>query len=190
MSFTRIEELVVDFSTHPLDPKPNFDIGMEYENMGQTAAAVGFYLRAAEYGYGVDPELVYTALLRIHACMDSQKDREATARGVLYQAISYLPDRPEAYFLLSRFYERNTNWQNCYMFACMGLMHSRSRLKPLLHTVGYPGEYGLEFEKAVSGWWIGRASESVDLFVNILQTPGVDEVHKSACVANLGRMQA
>jgi hypothetical protein len=32
----------------------------------------------------------------------------------------------------------------------------------------YPGSYGFIFEKAVSGWWLGRREESSKLFDQLL----------------------
>ena len=112
-----IEDLIVEASSNPLDPVHNFNIAVGYEKLGQTAAAVSFFLRAAEYGYETHPLIVYNSLLKVSICMDLQKDRTHTAMNNILQAISYMPHRPEGYFMLSRAHERAGNWQECYTFA-------------------------------------------------------------------------
>lgn len=180
-----IERLVVDASTDPLNPEKNFAVAVEYEKLNQTASAVGFYLRAAEYGVDSHPLIVYASLLRISICIEGQKDRNWSVSNVILQAIAYLPARPEAYFLMSRFHERSTNWQECYAFACMGLMFSNQELIDLPTYVDYEGEYCLLFEKAVSSWWIGRNNESVQLLTELSNRDDISMTYKVAVMRNL-----
>ena len=183
-----IERLVVEVSTNPLDPVLNFNAAVEYEKLHQTASAVGFYLRAVEYGFESHPLIAYASLLRISICMEGQKDRNWTVSNTILQAIAFLPARPEAYFLMARFYERSAQWQECYTFACMGLMFSSQEMISLPIDVEYIGESGLEFEKAVSAWWIGRLDESVKILHKLLDTPGLPENYKNAVKSNLDRI--
>lgn len=181
-----IEKLIIEASSDPLNPEKNFWIAVEYEKLGQTAAAVSFYLRAAEYGVDTDPLIVYSSLLRISICMNGQKDRNHTVTNVLLQAMAYLPKRPEAYFLYSRFNERSQNWQECYTFAELGIKVSDiNDVLPI--DVEYPGMYGLEFEKAVSGWWIGRREQSKNIFVNLL-SQDISEEYRNAIIYNLSKI--
>ena len=157
-----IESLIIELSNDPFNPKLNFDVAVEYERLNQTASAVSFYLRCAEYGKDTASVYVYTSLLKLAKCFDDQNDRQATVTNCLLQAIAYQPNRPEGYFLMARFYERSGNWQECYTYACIGLM--QYKLPALPADVEYKGEYCLRFEKAVSAYWIGRKDESLKLF--------------------------
>jgi len=163
-----IEELVENASHDMFNPQLNFDIAKKYDELGQNAAAISFYLRAAEYGYESSPIIVYTSLIRISFCLESQTGREHTVSSTLLQAIEYMPSRPEAYFLLSRFYERTQKWQECYTWAEIGLRFA-TRHDPLPADVEYPGSYGFMFEKAVSGWWLGRKEDSFKIFKDMLE---------------------
>jgi tetratricopeptide (TPR) repeat protein len=182
-----IERLVVEASSDPLDAKKNFDIAVEYEKLGQTASAVGFYLRAAEYGYDNNGMVTYAALLRISICIEGQKDRGLTVSNVLLQAIAYAPDRPEAYLLMSKFYEKSGAWQESYTFAAMGLMYYRV-IWELPVDVGYPGAYALEFQKAVAAWWIGRKDESLEILQDLSENRFLNEEYASAVASNLSRL--
>ena len=55
-----ISDFVVELSKDPFNPDINFACAVEYEQLKQTASAVSFYLRTAEYGDGI---LVYNSLL-------------------------------------------------------------------------------------------------------------------------------
>jgi tetratricopeptide (TPR) repeat protein len=162
-----IEKLIETTSHDILNPLYNFNIAKEYERLNQTASAVSFYLRAAEYGYDTHPLIVYTSLLRMSICFEDQKDRTHTVSNCILQAMGYLPNRPEAYFLMSRFHEKSANWSESYTNADIGLFYSKNKMEPLPADVDYPGEYGLLFEKAVSAWWIGRKDESISIFKDL-----------------------
>jgi tetratricopeptide (TPR) repeat protein len=184
-----IEQLVVDASSDPLNPKKNFDIALEYERLGQTASAVGFYLRAAEYGYKTDPLVAYSSLLKISICIEGQKDRKNTVSNVILQAMAYLPERPEAYFLLSKFYEKDAGWQEAYTYAALGLNALKNPLVKLPVVVGeYHGDYSLQFQIAVSAWWIGRKEESLRLLNELDKRTDLSNIYETAVKANLNKL--
>ena len=182
--YNRINSLIITLSNDPFNPTLSLDIATEYENIGQTASAVSFYLRTAEYGYYSHPEQVYAALLKSAHCFTSQKNREATVVNLYLKAIAYIPSRPEAWFLLSRWYERNQKWQESYTMAEVGLSFSSLKLGSLPVWVDYPGEYGLRFEKAVSGWWVGRKDEALSIFKELLKED-INQIYRSAIHNNL-----
>lgn len=183
-----IERLIVDASTDPLNPGKNLAIAIEYEKLGQTASAVSFYLRAAEYGYYTDQLIAYASLLRISLCIEGQKNRQMTVSNVLLQAISYMPNRPEAYLLLSRFYERSAIWQESYTFAVLGSAYI-DQTEELPVDVSYPGAYSLLFQRGVAAWWIGRQNESYVIMTSLDELSDLNPEYVAAVKANLERMR-
>jgi hypothetical protein len=97
-----------------------------------------------------------------------------------------MPTRPEGYFLLSRFYERSQKWQECYTFAEMGLLYT-TRMDQLPAWVEYPGAYAIMFEKAVSGWWLGRKEESLEIFLDLLKQD-IPESYRGSIEWNVKRI--
>jgi tetratricopeptide (TPR) repeat protein len=184
-----IERLVVNASVDPLNPDKNLVIATEYEKLGQTASAVSFYLRAAEYGYNSRPLTVYSALLRISLCIEGQKNRQITVSNVLLQALAYIPNRPEAYLLMSRFHERSGNWQEAYTFASLGLEFINKENTLPIH-VDYPGDYSLLFQKAVAAWWVGRRDESIEIMAKLSAMPEISPEYSLAITSNLERMRS
>lgn len=184
-----IERLVSALSYDPFNPELNFACAIEYEKLNQMASAISFYLRTAEYGYDTHHNFVYTSLLKMANCYESQKNREWTVSNTLLQAVSYMPQRPEAWFLLSRFHERSGNWQEAYSFANTGLLYSSVNNPMLPSDVEYPGEYGLLFEKYVCGWWIGRKEESINGFIYLLDKYSMSQTFIDACINNLERIR-
>lgn len=182
---TKIESLIESVSHDIHNPAHNFNIALEYESLGQTGAAAGFYLRAAEYGHDSHPLIAYTSLLRMSVCFEEQNNRSHTVSNCLLQAIAFMPTRPEAYFLYARFNERATNWSECYTNASIGLKFADDRLEKLPAFVDYPGEYGLLFERSVSGWWIGRRDEAVKTLKNLYNTVDMLPVYKQSVAKNL-----
>ena len=181
----RIEDLVVELSKDPFNPVLNFEVAVEYERQNQTASAVSFYLRTAEYGIESHPSFVYASLLKVAHCFDDQNDRQATVSNCLLQAVAFLPYRPEGYFLLAQFHERLGQWQECYTWASIGLHNQFNISLPV--DVGYEGQYVLLFEKAVAAWWIGRKDESIQI-LGRLNAMNIDPGYKSAVQHNLERI--
>ena len=177
-----LERWLKNYISDPFNPENNFKLGLCYEEINQTASAAGFFLRSIEFGD--NDENIYEALLKISLCFERQGNRVFTIKGLLLRAISLLPKRPEAYFLLSRIYERNKDWQESYTTATIGyeLATDPSIIKS---NVEYPGKYGFLFEKAVSGWWIGLCDESIHLFRVLNREYNLDAIHKQAVTNNL-----
>jgi tetratricopeptide (TPR) repeat protein len=180
-----LEHLIVDLSHDPFNPVLNFDVAVEYERLNQTASAVSFYLRCAEYGLDTHPEHTYASLLKLAKCFEDQNDRVNTVSNCLLQAITYLPYRQEGYFLLARFHERLSQWQECYTFAELGLR--QHALPDLPIDVEYKGEYCLRFEKAVSAYWLGRSKESLKLFTE-LSYESISDEYANAVKSNLEKI--
>ncbi|CAB4166909.1 Methyltransferase FkbM [uncultured Caudovirales phage] len=180
-----IKELITELSSNPFSPELNLKIADEYEHIGQTASAVSFYLRTAEYGYYTHYDHVYAALLKTAQCFSSQQNRENTVQNLYYKAIAYLPNRPEAWFLFSRYFEQNKKWQESYTYAEVGLALPEIKHLTLPIWVDYPGRYGLTFEKAVAAWWVGRKDEAVTLLIKIVNTPDIHQQYLNTAKVNL-----
>ena len=159
------EQLLHDYALDTENPEHNFNLGLWYENQGHNSAALSYFLRCAERSE--DDTLTYEALIHGSNCYDRQGTRDLTAKGILQQALMVLPNRPEAYFLLSRFSERREYWQDCYIYANNGLEYADFNLEPLKTNVEYPGKYGLLYEKSVASWWWGKGKETRQLLQEI-----------------------
>lgn len=181
-----IENLIIDLSKNPFDPQLNFDAAVEYQRLNQTASAVSFYLRCAEYGER-DSLLTYTSLLLMSQCFNDQRGREYSVSNCILQAITVNPKRPEAWLLLSKFHESLSQWQEMYTYAHVGLGCYAEEQLPA--PVGYPGSYSLYFQKAVAAWWIGRKDEALST-LKILSSMDLDPVYKNAVAFNLDKLNA
>jgi tetratricopeptide (TPR) repeat protein len=179
---------IEQYSVDTENAEKNYNLATVYHKMGQTASAISYYLRAAERVN--DDSLAYVCLLKIADCFDRQGNRHFTVRSLYKMAISHAPERPEAYYLASRFEERNGCYMEAYQYAEIAL---KLKLDDKVHyrlDVDYPGKYGLIFEKAVASWWIGRSSECRKL-LHVLADDyydEMDETHINAVQNNLSRL--
>ncbi len=182
-----LQQLITEYSIDSENPIKNFNLGVWYETNGHTAPALSYYLRCAERAD--DLNLAYEALIRGSYCYEKQGTRDGTAKSLLQQALCLLPNRPEAYFLLSRFSERREWWQDCYIYADQGLMFADHEVYPPLNTgVEYPGKYGLLFEKAVSGYWWGKNEECKEIFLDLKENYPLTEEYRKSVNDNLKRI--
>ena len=100
-----------------------------------------------------------------------------------------MPDRPEAYLLMSKFYEKSGAWQESYTFAVMGSWHTR-QLFELPVDVGYPGWFALEFQQAIAAWWIGRSDESLKMLRDLSDNRFLTSEYVEAVADNLARLDS
>ena len=170
------------------NPETNFALAMEYKNMGQTAAAISYFLRAADRTE--DLNLAYECLLHMSTCFNLQKNRDYTVRGLYQHAISILPKRPEAYFLYARYLEWTKQYSESYTICCIGLSTADFNLSPLKTDLEYPGKYGIIFEKAVCSYWWGKGIESRQLFHQLVDEywDVMDEKHRNMTESNITRL--
>lgn len=185
MNKTEIEQLLTTYCQDPENAKHNFDLGLWYINQGHTAPALSYFLRCSERSSDLD--LTYESLLWSHHCYERQGTRDTTAKTLLQHAICLSPKRPEAYFLLSKFHEIRQQWQDAYTIASLGI-NFKENYTPLSSDIGYPGEYGLYFEKAVSAYWWGKGDESRELFQYIKDNYELVEPYYSSVQDNLTRL--
>jgi hypothetical protein len=70
-------------------------------------------------------------------------------------------------------------------------LYARFQVDPpasLIGTTGdFPGMYALSFEKAVSGWWIGREDESLTIFTRLLEQD-IREDYKNTINYNIEKL--
>ena len=142
----------------PSDPLINFKLATEYEDIGQTAAAVSFYLRAAERTHS--KVLQYCSLVRTALCFIKQGSRDITVKTLLQRAIGVLPDAPEAYYFLSNQLRKKNEYHDAYLIASLGVNYTQQH-----NTIPeYSGRHLLIFEKLVNGWEVGVTVENKHLF--------------------------
>jgi SAM-dependent methyltransferase len=188
---TPLKSLLDKFIEDPTDPENNWELALYYHSIGHTATAVSYYLRTAERAK--DDLLKYEALLRASMCFESQGCRSFSVKGLLQHAVSLMPRRPEAYYMLSRYYEKakdDGHWNDCYMISSIGDMVANKAPLNLKTKLSYPGEYAILFQKALSSWHCGLCDESRDLFRHLLQNYELDSHHKDVALVNLKMMNA
>jgi len=188
-----LQSLLEHFIKNPNDNLNKFWLAYEYEKIGHLSSAMGYYLSCAE---NTDNDLLaYECLIRKSICFRGQSSREAHVRNSLLLAVSLLPERPEAYYLISQMYEVADNirdedkWQQMYSWARMGeSVSDKFKGRPLLTDVSYDGSHLFLFQQAVSLWWIGRFEECLNLFQKLKENKELDDHHKACVNHNLNSL--
>ena len=165
-----------NYINEPLNPHFNAELGEAYEQLGQGAAALSYFLRAAELLVDVDINLSYNCLLKTWKQVNKIGRRIDWERTQLQLATSYLPTRPEAYLFLSKYFAKKQDHHSAYLYACLGLQYVNST--PLKYDVGYPGDYMLYFLKAYHGWYLAKRKESKSIWKKLGEMPNIPEEHK------------
>lgn len=160
-----LNELIDRYIKDSENPTNNFSLAVYYHRIGQTASAVSYYLRTAERTD--DKKMQYQCLLGASKCFESQGTRNFTVKSLLQNALTTDPKRPEAYYLLSRFYAKENNPHESYLISSIGEKVTEKNLEPLDIEVGYPGFYSLIINKAEAAYPCGLCDESRKLFFQL-----------------------
>jgi hypothetical protein len=177
------DHLIVEYVNKPEDATANYNLAREYHRIGQTAAAISYYLRAAERTN--DDNLAYDCLVLIGMCFDKQGNRNYTVKSMYNAAITLVPSRPEAYYHMARKLEWEKLYFESYTNAEIAL--KLTNVDSPDTTLEYPGKWGMLFQKAVSAWWRGRGMEARKIFQTLLNEhwSEIDTHHKSVIAQNI-----
>jgi hypothetical protein len=165
-----MNDLIRQLAYTPWDPELNFSLAREYYTLGQTASAITHYLRCAENTQNND--LIYECLLQLFYCFTTQSERNFTATYLLKQAIALLPQRPEGYFLLCRYYEQKKEYYDAYIFSCIALNVCNFNLPKLPSVTEFLGKFAIMFIKAQTAWYWEKTEETRKTLIQI-----ADEYH-------------
>ena len=155
----------------PYEDKQNFDLGYSYENEGQYASAVSFYLRCAEFSS--KNLLISESLIRASLCISKQKGRDEKEYYLIKHAISICPDALEPRFIFCLYNSWRGNWLDCYKEACTAL--NIETKKKFIIDVGYEYKISFLYQKALSGIEIGKTNEAREIYINLLQNFELNE---------------
>lgn len=167
-----MKEKLQDYVTDNENPLYNFELGLEYEKIGQTSSAISFFLRCAERSHTHDITMTYESLLHMGHLYDIQGRREKTATSCWKKALTLAPLRPEAYYYLSRLSNWNGNYDEAYMLTTIALNFCDFNLDTLKNTDYIdPKTYKVNilFDYGLSAWWWGKVDESTDIFTDLYQ---------------------
>jgi hypothetical protein len=186
-----VQEKLEQYIEAPTVPEHSFEIGYEYELIGQYASAMGYYLKCAE---NTDSDLLaYECLVRKALCFRKLGGREAHVQINCQHAISLMPGRPEAYHLLSQSYEYGSHWMMSHMIARTGQRLNAER-DPLMYDLDgmdldYPGPFALPFQEAVALWWIGRFDECLVAFKDLQKNYKLNKAYAGHVKWNIDNLE-
>lgn len=165
--------LFYEYIQNPDNPQNNFNIGLWYYKQNHISPASSYFLRCCDRSE--DKLLTYESLLFSYLCYKNQGYRDATAKTFLQHSICLLPNRLEAYYFLSKFYNERNQWQDAYVIASQGLILDEKESTSLKNDIGYPGKCGLLYEKSNAAWWWGKFEEAKSLLLEILNNYEISE---------------
>jgi tetratricopeptide (TPR) repeat protein len=157
-----LQEKLYKYIQNPESALENYELGLEYDRLGQLASAVSFYIRTAEKAQ--DSELIYSSLILAASCFERQQRRKYTVEGLLQHAVSIFPTRPEAHFHLCKLYEQTKKWRELILHATMGLSSQAIDKNDVLQ---YPGKASLLFYRALGNYQIGLFEKAKTGFLEL-----------------------
>lgn len=151
---------------HVFDPKNTqkmYELACEYDRLEQGAAAVSFYIRAADLEEK-DKLLQYRCMIGAALCYQRQGGRNHTVTGLLQHAISLQPARPEGHFFLAKHGENMGDWRVVLVHANLALQF---RNAPDV-GIDWPGDRELWYLQAHATWQISGVESGRRLFFDLI----------------------
>lgn len=155
-----LNDVVLDYS----NSYKVYELAKEYDKLEQGAAAAGFYLRAADMSPGKTFEekwLQYKSIILSAHIYERTGDRNHSVAGLLKMAIATMPERPEAYYFASKFYQLKNEWRDSLMFAKIGIACQTSQFPD--NDLNYPGVEELKLLYARAKWKTDGRDDSKNL---------------------------
>jgi hypothetical protein len=183
MKFTNMKllnDVILDYS----NPDKIYKLAREYDRLEQGSAAFSYYLRAADMSPGKtikEKWLQYKCMILGAFIYERNGDRDHSVEGLLKIAIDTFPDRPEAYYFLSKFKQRKNDWREAMMYAAIGLNFEQWHDRFDDDDLGYPGINALRLLYARAKWKTDGRDESKNLAFNLKYKNSIsEEVNKGA----------
>jgi hypothetical protein len=186
-----LQNLLNSYITDSENPINNYNLAIYYDSINQLASAISYFLRSAERSDL--SEFQYECLIRSAYAFRKQGTRNFTVKSLLLHSLSLCPERPEAYYMMSKFYEEQEtdgHWNEVYMMSCLGLNMAKSYNRDIVKNIEYQGISQLIFQKAISSWYCGLCEESKKIFMSLLHdVKNISPDLVRLCLNNLAFMQ-
>lgn len=187
---SELQHLIEEFTNDVESPHTNFNLGLRYEQLGNTGSALTHYLKAAERSS--DQALEYECLIRMSVCLGKQGDRKFSQSHLLKQAIALIPTWPEAYFFLCKFYEADNKIYDCYLLSSIALEvcdfgggeTDWSLFDQYPNRYDYLGRDGLWLYKAIGGMHWEKYEECSQIYDRLISTSSNQQI-RGICENNL-----
>jgi len=188
-----LQRLIYQFVETPQDPEVNWQLGLYYESIGQTATAISYYIRTAERAEETLSR--YECMMRAGVCFKAQGIRKFSVKGMMQHAIALHPERPEAYWLLGEITSNENNdgsWFESFTWANLGVYAETNNtdLPPLRTNVGYPGIHALRVQQAAAAWWCGLCEEARTIFLELNADPDLPKDLREVVTSNMHQFNA
>ena len=171
-----LNDVVLDYS----NPEKLYALAREYDKLEQGSAAFSFYLRAADMANSKDEYhrfIQYKCMILGAFIYDRNGNRNSSVIGLLKIAIEAMPERPEAYYYLSKFYQDRSEWRDSLMYAKIGLTCKHDKFQD--EDLQYPGIEALKLLYARAKWKTDGRDDSrnyaFDLKYKNILTPDIDK---------------
>jgi len=180
-------ELFTYYANNSENAKANLSIGFQFYQLGQFASAMGFFLRSAEFS--TDDKITYESLIFVSKCLGSLGRRKESEKTAMLNAISFAPNRFEAYFYMSQYYEALNDH-----FIC----HAMSKLAWTNYTEEHQfiylpqiERYKVLFQVGFTSWWVGKFRDSRRIMFELAEgykDGNYDPIYKSLIQSNITRL--
>lgn len=155
-----LHDVILDYN----NPDKIYKLAREYDRLEQGSGAFGFYLRAADMSPGKtfkEKWLQYKCMILSAFIYERNENRTQSVEGLFKLAIDTLPNRPEAYYFISKFKAKNNDWRESLMYAKIGM--SFFDVEEMDNDVGYPGDHALGLVYAKAKWKTDGRDDSKNL---------------------------
>jgi hypothetical protein len=153
------------FIDDPMDPTNNYNMGIEYYEKKQYAAAFSHFMRASERSD--DTRFATRSLLYASKSMGSQGGRDAKELDLIAHALSIGYKYPEVHCIKAMYHSWRKDWTQCYATCCMALELTDTYEvdEPFLD---YSGKESILNQKAMAEYHRARYNDSRATYNSIL----------------------
>lgn len=167
----KLHKELEEFGKDPENVTCNIKLARLYFEAGQYASSISFLNRIAELSSNNDE--IYEAMCLAAECFTKIGDRKEHIKVCASHAISICPERPEAYYYMSFFYERKGDSFGAYANACAGV-NFMDNAKNITGLNGVFPFWRLYYQKGLNSWGTHRVEQAREILYDLHTNYKVD----------------
>lgn len=166
----------------PTNSRYRFYLAQSYRDAGKYALALENYKKREEMT-GWDQETFWSKFQIAQMQVLLNMPAEVYTKSY-YDAFHFRPTRAEPLYYLSLYYRTHDEFTKANQIASIGMSMPLS--KDILFVEEWIYDYGMQFEKSISSYWIGKYEECKELSQQLLTKKTLPDNVREAIERNIG----
>lgn len=180
--FENVRLLEEGLKKEPDNERYFFYLAESYRDAGEKAKALEWFQKRVNKGGWA--EEVFWSLLQIGHCLSELGLPKNVVSESYLNAILYRPHRAEPFYFLVEMNNKAQDYEAAYSYLQMRDSIPKPKEKDALFNMDWIDDYGLNFQRSICTYYLGKYQESLDACNALLANPRLPESWRLQTIEN------